>query len=259
MTRVIVLADDGEFDASVIAAVGRQAMADVVTVTVDIGQSRDVHAVRDIALAAGAVRSHVVDASDDFVRDCVLPALQSRLDLGGHLSSTTLAYPIIAAKLVEVARREQTPLVAHGGGIELTAAIHVLDPTLQVLTVDGIRRMAAHTTLPSACHLLQRPVADPAAAHGVAAHVEIEFDAAVPVAVNGVALTLPELMESLALIGGQHGIGHAESADAPGLLVLATAYRALDHESGVVRIELLDGRQRILSADSRIPALVTHA
>ena len=76
-----------------------------------------------------------------------------------------------------------------------------------------------------------------------------------------VALTPAELIESLSLLGGQHGIGHAESADAPGALVLEAAYRALDHDqqTGVVRIELLDGRQRVLSADSRIPALVNHA
>jgi argininosuccinate synthase len=263
MNPVIVLADDGDFDGAVITALGRQASADVVTVTVDIGQSRDVHAVRAIALAAGAVRAHVVDAVDDFVRDCVLPSLQSppaapRHAGGSPHSSATLAYPIIAAWLVEVARREQTRLVAHGGGTELTAAIHRLDPALQVLTVETVRRSAAPPFL-SARHLLQRPVADPAAARGIAANVEIEFDGAVPISINGVALTPAELIESLSLIGGQHGIGHAESVDAPGALVLAAAYRALDRESGIVRIELLDGQQRILSADSHSPVLVNHA
>jgi len=78
MTPVIVLACDGEFDArEAIAAVRRVHQADVVTMTIDIGQSRDVRATRDNALAAGAVRAHVFDAVDDFVRDCVLPALQS--------------------------------------------------------------------------------------------------------------------------------------------------------------------------------------
>jgi argininosuccinate synthase len=81
------------------------------------------------------------------------------------------------------------------------------------------------------------------------------------VAINGVTLAPAELIESLSLIGGQHGIGHAESVDAPGALVLEAAYRALDQDqpSGVVRIELLDGRQRVLSADSRLPSLVNHA
>jgi argininosuccinate synthase len=94
----------------------------------------------------------------------------------------------------------------------------------------------------------------------VAANVEIEFDESVPVAINGVTLALPELIESLSLLGGEHGIGHAESASAPGALVLDAAYRALDRRSGVVRIELLDGQQRVLQAGPpRTAELVNHA
>jgi len=261
MTPVMVLAYDGELDAAIIPALARQWSTDIVTLTIDVGQSRDVRAVREIALAAGAVRAHVVDAVDEFVRLCVLPAVQSSaggVPLPG--STTRLAHPIIADRLVQAAHREQTHLVAHGGGDELTAAIHALDPALQVTRLESIRP-AARGDAAAARHLLQRPVADPAAARGVVANVEIEFDAAVPVAINGVTLTPAELIESLSLIGGQHGIGHAESADAPGALVLETAYRALDHDqlSGIVRIELLDGRQRVLSADHRTPDLVNHA
>ena len=258
MNPVVVLAYDGTCDAAVIEALGRQASADVVTMTVDIGHSCDVHVARDVALSAGAVRAHIVNAVEGFVRECVLPTLLCRRDVTARHSSTTLAYPIIAAHLVDIARREQARLVAHGGSSSLTAAITALDPTLQVLTVESVDRSAPTTVAPS-CHLLQRPVADPAIARGLPANVEIRFDASVPVSINGVSLTLAELIESLSLIGGQHGIGHAESADAPGVLVLATAYRALDHGSGVVRIELLDGRQRVLSTEDCTPALVNHA
>ena len=257
MKSIIVLAFDGEFDAAAIPALADRCSADVVTMTVDIGQSRDARAVRDIARAAGAVRAHVIDAVDDFVRRCVLPALQSSTTSGqAPIVTATLAYPIIAARLVDVARGEGARQVAHGGGDRLTAAIHAADPSLEVLHLDASR--ALRPSAPSARHLLQRPVADPAVARGIPANLEIEFDGAVPVAINGVSLTLAELMESLSVLGGQHGIGHAESAEAPGALVLETAYRALDWESGVVRIELLDGQQRVLSAIPD-PALVNHA
>jgi argininosuccinate synthase len=79
------------------------------------------------------------------------------------------------------------------------------------------------------------------------------------VAVNGVSLSLAELMESLSLIGGEHGIGHAEAANAPGALVLDAAYRALNRRSGIVRIELLDGQHRVLPAEDHAPQLVNHA
>jgi argininosuccinate synthase len=265
MTQVLVLADNGELDIrTAIAALRRAHGVEIVTMTADIGQSRDVRTTRDNALAAGALRAHVFDAVDDFVRGYVLPALQSvPAPVPALASRTTLAYPIIAARLVEVAQLEQSRLVAHGGGDELSAAIRSLDGSLQVVTVDPAalateRPPCRITTMPSR-HLLQRPVSDPSVARGVVANVEIQFDEAIPVAINGVTLTLTELLESLSLIGGEHGIGHAEAAHAPGALVLDAAYRALDRRSGVVRIELLDGQQRVLDTDPGPCELVNHA
>jgi len=257
MNTVVILADDGGFDGAAIRLLAHRCSADVVTMTVDVGQSRDVRAIRDAALAAGAVRAHLFDALDDFVRVCVLPALQSTRH-GAAVHTAALVYPVIATRLVEVAQREGTRQVAHGGGDALTRAILDKDSSLEVRTIDVIPRRRPDASAP-ARHLLQRPVTDPAVARGEAATVEIEFDEAVPVAINGVSLTLPELIESLSLIGGQHGIGHAESADAPGVLVLEAAYRALEQQSGTVRLELLDGHQRVLAAASRRPVLVNHA
>ena len=261
MTPVLVLAYDGRIDpARAIAALAQFHTGDVVTMTVDIGQSGDVRAIRDRALTGGAARAHVFDAVDDFVRQCVLPALQSAQVSLPAITSSKVAYPLIAARLVEVARIEGARVVAHAGSDALSAQIRALDPSLQVLTLDATRMSHARAARAvPARHLLQRPVADPAVARGMAARVEIEFDEAVPVAINGVTLTLSELVESLSLIGGEHGIGHAESADAPGALVLDAAYRALNRRSGIVRIELLDGRQRILANDDRTVELVNHA
>jgi argininosuccinate synthase len=265
MTQALVLAYDGEFDIrDAIAALRRAHGVEVVTMTVDIGQSRDVRTTRDNALAAGAWRAHVFDAVDDFVRGYVLPALQSvPAPVPTLASRTTLAYPIIAARLVEVAQLERARLVAHGGGDELTTAIASRDASLPVVTIDPTSRSTERspfrvTGTPSR-HLLQRPVSDPSVARGVVANVEIQFDEAIPVAINGVTLTLTELLESLSLIGGEHGIGHAEAAHAPGALVLDAAYRALDRRSGVVRIELLDGQQRVLDAHPGTRELVNHA
>jgi argininosuccinate synthase len=265
MTPVIVLAYDGEFDVRhAVATLRRTHDLAIVTMTVDVGQSRDVRATRDAGMAAGAVRAHVFDAVDDFVRDCVLPALQSPpAPVPVIAAKATLAYPIIAARLVEVAHLERARIVAHGGGDELSCEIRRLDTSLQVLTIDASAPSAlaplVRATPASARHLLQRPVSDPSVARGVVANIEIQFDESIPVAINGVTLTLPELVESLSLLGGEHGIGHAESANAPGALVLDAAYRALDQRSGVVRIELLDGQQRVLDAPPVTPELVHQA
>ena len=263
MTPVLVLACDGAFDVRrAIAALRRLHDVDVVTMTVDVGQSCDVRAVRDGAVAAGALRAHVLDAVDEFVRGCVLPALQAAPARVPVIAArATLAYPIIAARLVEVAHLERSRIVAHGGGDELSAAIRRLDASLQILTIDtaGVTAALPAGRRTSSRHLLQRPVAHPSVARGMAATVEIEFDETIPVAINGVTLTLPELVESLSLLGGEHGIGHADAADAPGALVLDAAYRALDRRSGVVRIELLDGQQRVLDTSPAARELVNHA
>ena len=184
MNTVVVLADDGSFDAAAIRLLARRCAADIVTLTVDVGQSRDVRAVRDAALAAGAVRAHLFDAVDDFVRVCVLPAVQSTRH-GAAVRTAALIHPIIAAHLVEVAHREGTRQVAHGGGDALTRAILEKDASLEVRTLEVVSRWPRHAAAP-ARHLLQRPVTDPAVARGVAANVEIEFDDAIPVAINGV-------------------------------------------------------------------------
>lgn len=251
MNSVIVLAYDGGFDPTVaIHSLADSHQAAVVTMTVDVGQARDVQVARTAALAAGVRRAYVFDARDEFARGYVLPALQTdpRAVTAG-VASANLAYPLIASKLADVARLEGATMVAHGGNQALSAAIRAVDPTLTILTVETpspLRRAA-----PAARHLLQRPVANPALARGVPAHVVLEFDGAVPISVNGVTLALADLMESLALLGGEHGIGYAESTSVPAALVLDTAYRALDCRSGIVRIELLDGRQRVVSTEGR--------
>lgn len=249
----VVLAYDGDFDVAVaVRALASARGVDVVTVTLDLGQARDVQATRAAALAAGAVRAHVFDAVDEFARRCVLPALQSGPESIATLASTSkLAYPVIAARLAEAAHLEGATVVAHAGGEDLTAAIRAVDGTLEVMALD-LDTLADPRH--GACrHLLQRPVVDPAVARGIAANVVIQFDESVPVSINGVDLTLPELVESLSLLGGQHGIGYADGAPAPGALVLDAAYRALDRRSGIVQIELLDGQQRVVSTEGGTP------
>jgi hypothetical protein len=71
-----------------------------------------------------------------------------------------------------------------------------------------------------------------------------------------VALTLTELIESLSLIGGQHGIGYGDPLPAPAAILLRAAYAATPAADSTVRLKLHTGACTLLTAAS--PELVNH-
>ena len=136
----IVLAYSGGLDTSVaIRWLAEHHDADVVTVTADLGQGRDIAAIRERALRIGAREALVVDARDMFVRYFVFPALQAgALYEGQYPLATALARPLIAYLLVEAAHRHGAQAVAHGctgkgnDQVRFDLAVHTLDPALRV-------------------------------------------------------------------------------------------------------------------------------
>lgn len=139
----IVLAYSGGLDTSVaIPWLAEAYGAEVVTVTLDIGQGRELVDVRERALAGGAVRAHVIDAREEFARDYVLPALhagalyEERYPLG-----TALGRPLIAKRLVEMARMEGATAIAHGclgkinDQVRIEVAARALDSSLRIIAV----------------------------------------------------------------------------------------------------------------------------
>src|SRR4051812_15223408 len=114
--NTIVLAYAGGLETSIaIPWLAERYRAEVVTVTVDLGQGSDLADVRERALAVGAIRAHVIDARQEFARDCVVPALQAgALAQGRDPLAPALARPLIAKHLVALARIEGAPTVAHG-------------------------------------------------------------------------------------------------------------------------------------------------
>src|SRR5688500_8801588 len=88
--------------------------AEVVTLTLDLGQGRDLEEIRDRALTAGAVRAHVLDVREEFTRDFVLPALQAGVSQTGPAPlAMALGQPLLARKLVEISAIETATSMAH--------------------------------------------------------------------------------------------------------------------------------------------------
>ena len=102
----IVLAYSGGLDTSVaIPWLAEQYGAEVIAVTLDLGQGKELTDVRERALAVGAVRAHVIDVREEFARDYILPALQAgAIYEDKYPLATALGRPLIASKLVEIAR-----------------------------------------------------------------------------------------------------------------------------------------------------------
>jgi argininosuccinate synthase len=116
MKERVVLAYSGGLDTSVaIRWIQDKYSADVVTVTVDVGQQEDLEKIEHNSKAVGAVRHYSIDAKEEFVEDYIYPAIKANALYGGKYPlSTALARPLIVNKLVEVARKEKATAVAHG-------------------------------------------------------------------------------------------------------------------------------------------------
>ena len=137
----IVLAYSGGLDTSVAIPWLRERYgAEIVAVTMDLGQGKELEAVRDRALAAGAVRAHVLDLRETFAADFILPALKAdAIYEDRYPMATALGRPLIAQKLVEIAGIEHATAVAHGctckgnDQVRLDVTTRALDPTLRVI------------------------------------------------------------------------------------------------------------------------------
>jgi argininosuccinate synthase len=111
----LVLAYSGGLDTSVAVRWLRDQGYDVVALTIDLGEKKDLDAIQQRALRVGAVAAYVVDGKVPFLRDFVWPSLQAGAVYEREYPlATALGRPLIAAMLVQIARREGAQGVAHG-------------------------------------------------------------------------------------------------------------------------------------------------
>jgi argininosuccinate synthase len=137
----VVLAYSGGLDTSVaIRWIKKQYNLDVITLTIDVGNERDMAAIAARAEQIGAVKALVVDGRTDFVRYFVWPALQAgAIYEGQYPLATALARPLIARLLVEVAHAEGAMAVAHGctgkgnDQVRFDVSVNTLAPDLKII------------------------------------------------------------------------------------------------------------------------------
>ena len=136
----IVLAYSGGLDTSVaIPWLAETYGAEIIAVTMDLGQGENLDFARDRALATGAVGAHVIDVRDEFATGYILPALQAgAIYEDRYPLATALGRPLIARKLVEIAHVERAGAIAHGctgkgnDQVRLDVSARALDPGIKV-------------------------------------------------------------------------------------------------------------------------------
>ncbi len=116
MARKAVLAFSGGLDTSVVVKYLQENHdMDVVTVTVDVGQGDNYAAVAAKSKRLGAKRHHHIDARREFATDYVFPSIKANaLYQKKYCLATALARPLIAKKLLQVAKKEGADALAHG-------------------------------------------------------------------------------------------------------------------------------------------------
>jgi len=114
--KKIVLAYSGGLDTSIIIPWLKENYnnPEIIAVAGDVGQDDELEGLEQKALKTGASKLYVADLTDEMVDDVIIPSLKMGATYEQYLLGTAFARPIIAKKLVEIARAENADAIAHG-------------------------------------------------------------------------------------------------------------------------------------------------
>ncbi|EDO0330650.1 argininosuccinate synthase, partial [Listeria monocytogenes] len=135
------LAYSGGLDTSVAIQWLVESGYEVIACCLDVGEGKNLDFIKEKAITVGASESYTIDAKEEFAEDFALIALQAHAYYEGKYPLiSALSRPLIAKKLVEVARQEGASAIAHGctgkgnDQVRFEVAIHALAPDLKVVS-----------------------------------------------------------------------------------------------------------------------------
>ena len=254
----IVLAYSGGLDTSVIIPWLKEHYegCEVIAVAADMGQGEELSGLEEKAIQTGASKLYILDMKEEFVDDYIIPTMQAgAVYENKYLLGTSFARPIIAKKIVEIAKKEEADAIAHGctgkgnDQVRFELAIQYFAPGMPVIApwrewsiksrdeeIDyaeahnvplKISRETNYSKDKNLWHLshegldLEDPANEPDLdkakflemsvspyqAPDVPTEVSIDFEAGVPVAVNGEKMKVSQIIAKLNELGGKNGIG----------------------------------------------------
>jgi argininosuccinate synthase len=112
----VVLAYSGGLDTSIIIPWLKENYGcEVIAVAADVGQESELEGLQEKAIKTGASKLYIEDLKKEFVEDCIWPTLKAgAVYENKYLLGTSFARPIIAKRLVEIAKKEGADAIAHG-------------------------------------------------------------------------------------------------------------------------------------------------
>ncbi len=137
----VVLAYSGGLDTSIIIPwLIENYNYEVIAMAADVGQGEELDLLREKALKTGASKIYIEDLKEEFVTEYIFPTLKAgAVYEGKYLLGTSFARPVIAKRLVEIAKKEGAVAVAHGctgkgnDQVRFELAVKALAPELKII------------------------------------------------------------------------------------------------------------------------------
>ena len=137
----VILAYSGGLDTSIILTWLKEEFGyDVIAVCCNAGQADDFDAVEEKAYATGASKYYMIDMQEEFITDYIWPTLKAgAVYESDYLLGTSMARPLMAKKLVEIAEQEGAYYIAHGctgkgnDQVRFESTIKALNPAIKII------------------------------------------------------------------------------------------------------------------------------
>ena len=137
----VILAYSGGLDTSIIIPWLKENFDyEVIAVAVDVGQGKELEPLNEKAIKTGASKIYIEDVREEFVTDFIFPTIQAQAVYEGkYLLGTSFARPLIAKRLVEIARKEGATAICHGATgkgndqVRFELTIKALAPDIKII------------------------------------------------------------------------------------------------------------------------------
>lgn len=137
----VILAYSGGLDTSIIIPWLKENYdIDVIAVCANVGQEENMDEIYEKALKSGASKAYIEDLSEEFVTQAIFKAIKAEAKYENkYLLGTSLARPIIAKRLVEIAHKVNAKYICHGctgkgnDQVRFEASISAIDPSIEVI------------------------------------------------------------------------------------------------------------------------------